>query len=106
LEKIGKGGMGTVYKGQNMQPGQFVAIKVLAGGVAANEVLRLRFAQECQIARQLDHPHIVRVLDFGLDGNKPFLVMEYVDGESLGQQLECASSPRWARPWTGRTSAS
>jgi serine/threonine protein kinase len=88
LEKIGKGGMGTVYKGQNLQPGQFVAIKVLAGGVAANEVLRLRFAQECQIARQLDHPHIVRVLDFGLDGNKPFLVMEYVDGESLGQRLE------------------
>src|SRR5258708_23991557 len=81
LEKIGKGGMGTVYKGQNLMPGQFVAIKVLAGGVAANEVLRMRFAQECQIARQLDHPHLVRVLDFGLDGNKPFLVMAYVDGE-------------------------
>jgi serine/threonine protein kinase len=87
LEKIGKGGMGTVYKGQNLQPRQFVAIKVLAGGVAASEVMRLRFAQECQIARQLDHPHIVRVLDFGLDGNKPFLVMEYVDGESLGERL-------------------
>jgi serine/threonine protein kinase len=48
----------------------------------------MRFAQECQVTRKLNHPNIVRVLDFGLDGNKPFLVMEYVPGENLGERLE------------------
>jgi eukaryotic-like serine/threonine-protein kinase len=88
LAKIGAGGMGTVYKGKNPATGQFVAVKVLSGDGASSEVLRLRFAQECQVARRLDHPHIVRVLDFGLDGSRPYLVMEYVEGESLGGRLE------------------
>jgi serine/threonine protein kinase len=88
LEKIGKGGMGTVYKGQDPTTGRIVAVKVVGGEVAADPVLRMRFAQECQIARKLDHPHAVQVLDFGLDGTKPYLVMEYVDGESLGERLE------------------
>jgi serine/threonine protein kinase len=88
VEKISTGGMGTVYKAQSLLAGQFVAIKVLANVGAADEVVRMRFAQECQVARNLNHPHIVRVLDYGLDGSRPFLVMEYVDGESLGQRLE------------------
>jgi serine/threonine protein kinase len=88
LNKIGHGGMGAVYKGLDPQTGQVVAIKVIRGEVAADPVLRLRFAQECQVTRKLVHPHIVRVLDFGLAGSTPFLVMEYVDGESLGERLE------------------
>ena len=88
LEKIGDGGMGTVYKGHNPLTNKYVAVKVVTKGVLSNEVLRMRFAQECQVARRLDHPNIVRVLDFGLEGTKPFLVMEYVDGESLGQRIQ------------------
>jgi serine/threonine protein kinase len=88
LEKIGTGGMGAVYKAQNPSTGALVAIKVLTGAGASNEVVRMRFAQECQVARKLDHPHIVRVLDFGLDGYRPYLVMEHVQGESLAQRLE------------------
>lgn len=88
LDKIGEGGLGTVYKGRDALSGKVVAIKVMPEGLVADEVLRMRFAQECQVARKLDHPHIVRVQDFGLDGNKPFLVMEYVVGESLGARLE------------------
>jgi serine/threonine protein kinase len=80
--------MGTVYKGQDPTTGRIVAIKLVGSEVAADPVLRMRFAQECQAARKLDHPHAVQVLDFGLDGTRPFLVMEYVDGESLGQRLE------------------
>jgi eukaryotic-like serine/threonine-protein kinase len=87
LEKIGDGGMGTVYKGHNPLTNKYVAVKVVTKGVLGNEVLRMRFAQECQVARRLDHPNIVRVLDFGLEGTRPFLVMEYVDGESLGQRI-------------------
>ena len=84
LDKIGKGGMGTVYKAQDPTTGRIVAVKVVGGEVAADPVLRMRFAQECQVARKLDHPNAVQVLDFGLDGTKPYLVMEYIDGESLG----------------------
>ncbi len=88
LEKIGRGGMGTVYRSQDPDTGRPLAVKVLPGEVADDPVLRMRFAQECQVARKLNHPNIVRVLDFGLDGTKPFLVMEFVDGETLGQCLE------------------
>jgi serine/threonine protein kinase len=88
LEKIGKGGMATVYKAADPFTGQLLAIKVLPASVTEHPVLRMRFAQECQVARNLRHPNIVRVLEFGLEGSRPFLVMEYVDGESLGQRLE------------------
>ncbi len=88
LEKVGVGGMGSVYKAENPMTGKLVAIKVVTNAVLADEVARMRFAQECQVARGLNHPNIVTVLDFGLDGSKPYLVMEYVDGESLGQRLE------------------
>jgi hypothetical protein len=76
-----------VYKGQDPATGDVVAVKLLASELVNNE-WRMRFAQECQVTRALHHPHIVRVLDFGLDGSKAYLVMEYVDGVSLGQRLE------------------
>jgi len=88
LEKIGKGAQGTVYKAQHARIQQIVAIKVIPSDVVADSVKRLRFAQECQVSSQLNHPHIVRVLDYGLDGTKPYLAMEYVDGEDLGQRLD------------------
>ncbi|MCI0738088.1 MAG: serine/threonine protein kinase [Gemmataceae bacterium] len=88
IERIGKGGQATVYKGKNPQNEEFVAVKVLPGALASDSVQSLRFAQEAKVTRRLNHPHIVRVLDFGLDGAKPFLVMEFVDGESLGQKLD------------------
>src|SRR6266446_8037064 len=88
LEKIAKGSTGTVFKASDPRTGAVVAVKVIPQEVVANEILRLRFAQECQVTRQLVHPHIVRVLDFGLDGLKAYMVMEYVDGESVGDRLE------------------
>jgi eukaryotic-like serine/threonine-protein kinase len=88
LKVLGTGSGGTVYLGQGLSTGKPVAIKVISGKVLADPVLRLRFAKECRVARKLDHPHIVQVLDFGLDGNTPYLVMEYLDGGSLGQRLD------------------
>jgi serine/threonine protein kinase len=88
IEQIARCGMGAVYKGRNPLSGQLVAIKLLPPEATENEVVRLRFAQECQVARKLIHPDIVHVLDFGVDGLRPFLVMEYVEGETLGQRLE------------------
>src|SRR5262249_47500521 len=64
------------------------AVKVMPPHMAQNAVLVKRFEQEFRAARQLDHPNIVRALDFGEHASMPYLVMEFVEGESLGQRLE------------------
>lgn len=88
LEKIAEGGMGAVFKARSRATGDLVAIKVLPPTTARNPVLMKRFEHEYRAAAALDHPHIVRALDFCGTGTAPFLVMEYVDGESLGAKVE------------------
>jgi serine/threonine protein kinase len=85
LEKIGRGGMGTIYRGRHRFSGQLVAVKVLAPSAAADPVLRKRFEQEFLAASRLHHPHIVQGLDLGLAHDPPYLVMEFVEGPNLGQ---------------------
>src|SRR5262245_23420668 len=87
LRNLGQGAMGVVYKGHCPVRNTPVAIKVVPERILSNPELRLRFAQECRLARKLDHPHIVRVLDFGLDKSRAYLVMEFVEGETLGDRL-------------------
>ncbi|MCS7046704.1 MAG: serine/threonine protein kinase [Gemmataceae bacterium] len=88
LSKIAVGGMGTVWKGRHRITGAIVAIKVVPPHLLSNQVFLKRFEQEYSAARELDHPNIVKALDFGREGNVPYLVMEYVEGESLGQRLD------------------
>jgi serine/threonine protein kinase len=88
VEKIAEGGMGTIYKGRHRETGQVVALKLMPAHLAANKVMLKRFEQEFRAASLLNHPNIVRALDFGEDGQTPYLVMEFVEGESLGQKLE------------------
>jgi serine/threonine protein kinase len=88
FEKIAEGGMGTVYKARERDSGQVVAIKVVPPQVAKNPVLMKRFEQEYNVASSLNHPNMVRALDFGCHDSTPYLVMEFVDGESLGQKIE------------------
>src|SRR5262245_55472565 len=88
MEKIAEGGMGAIYKARHRQTGQPVAIKVMPAHMATNPVLLKRFEQEFRAASRLDHPNIVRALDYGEVGSSPYLVMELVEGESLGQKLE------------------
>ena len=88
IAKIAEGGMGAVYKARNPANGELVAIKVLPPITAKNPVLLKRFEQEYKVAAALDHPHIVRAIEFCGVGTAPFLVMEYVDGESLGAKIE------------------
>src|SRR6266446_5072477 len=88
LEKIAEGGMGAIYKGRHRQTGQVVAIKVMPAHMASNPVLLKRFEQEFRAASRLDHPNVVRALDYGDSGASPYLVMEFVEGESLGKKLE------------------
>ncbi|MFO0970447.1 MAG: serine/threonine-protein kinase [Gemmataceae bacterium] len=88
VEKVAEGGMGTVYKGRHAVSGEYVAVKVIPKHLAGNTVFLRRFEKEYNAAKALDHPNIVRALDFGREGDLPYLVMEFVEGESLGQRLE------------------
>jgi eukaryotic-like serine/threonine-protein kinase len=88
VEKIAEGGMGIVYKARHWKTNQIVAIKVLAKEIAGNPVVLKRFEQEFRVASKLNHDHIVKVIEYCATGNSPFIVMEYVDGESLGDRLE------------------
>jgi eukaryotic-like serine/threonine-protein kinase len=88
LAMIAEGGMGTVYKGRHRGTGEIVAIKIVPTTAARNPTLLKRFEREFTAARGLDHPNIVKAIEFDGECPTPFLVMEYVDGESLGQRID------------------
>jgi serine/threonine protein kinase len=88
LEKVGRGSMGTVYRARHWESKAIVAVKVMHSEIARNPVLIKRFEQEFRISRRLDHPHIVKVMEFCGSAPQPYLVMEFIDGESLMDRLE------------------
>ena len=88
LAKIAEGGMGAVYKARSVITGDIVAIKIVPSETAKNPILLKRFEQEFRAASLLDHPNIVKAIEYCGTGPSPFLVMEFVDGESLGQRVE------------------
>ncbi len=97
LSPLGKGGMGAVFLGEHMRIGRQVAIKVLNSELASSADFLERFEREAIAAGRLDHPNCVPVTDSGhLDNGTAYLVMEYVDGESLGAMLKKAGS--WVEP--------
>jgi serine/threonine protein kinase len=87
VERIGRGGMGSVYRAINKDNGGVVAVKILKPDLARNPTLLGRFLQEFRSTIKLDHPNIVRALDAGTDGVFTYLVMEFVEGQSLGKML-------------------
>jgi len=92
LEKIGQGGMATVYRGLHAELDRHVAIKVLAGALPTTPELIQRFQREAKTIATLRHPNIVQVYDFGpLDGTY-YLAMEYVEGSDLAAEMR----RRWA----------
>jgi serine/threonine-protein kinase len=84
---LGKGGMGEVYRADDLALDQPVALKFLPEALALNEDALARFRNEVRIARQVSHPNVCRVYDMGEMEGQYFLSMEYVDGEDLGSLL-------------------
>jgi len=80
--RLGRGGMGTVYVAHDPVLGRMVAIKVFAGDLDVPDA-RERFSREARASAALNHPNIVTVYDFGEYGSQPYIVMEYVPGETL-----------------------
>jgi serine/threonine protein kinase len=87
-EKIAEGGMGTIWRGLHRQTGEVVAVKIVPASMANNAVLQKRFEQEFKAAEKLSHPNIVRAIEYGHEGSTPYIVMEFVPGESIGQRIE------------------
>ena len=85
--RIGHGAMGTVLLARDTVLGRVVAVKVLADNLAADDTFRRRFLQEARLAARLCHPNVVQVFDVGDDGARPFLVMEYVEGETVTEHF-------------------
>ena len=86
-EELGHGGMGTVYRARHLKLGRDVAVKFLKPEVAANAEARERFEREAQSLALIDHPHVVRVYDFGTEDGETYLVMELVHGGAVSQRL-------------------
>jgi ligand-binding sensor domain-containing protein/tRNA A-37 threonylcarbamoyl transferase component Bud32 len=88
VEKIGSGGMATIYKAQDtLDKSETVAIKVLREDLSADENYRKRFKQEAAIIDQLDHPNIVKVLERGQYKQKLYIVMELLRGKTLAKKI-------------------
>ena len=86
LAQIAGGGMAVVYKAHDTILNRVVAVKVLRDSFAQDIDFRTRFQHEAQSAANLGHPNIVTVYDYGQDGAQSYIVMEYVEGETLGSR--------------------
>ncbi len=93
LEQIGAGGMGEVYKAADTRLNRTVAIKVLPPQFSENTEMRQRFEREAQTVAALNHPSICTIFDVGRQDGTDFLVMEYLEGESLAQRLTHGPMP-------------
>ena len=85
--KIGAGGMGEVYLALDTELGRTVAIKILPGALASDERRLQRFIQEARAASALNHPHILTIYEIGTTGDTHFIATEFIDGETLRQQI-------------------
>src|SRR4051794_3565831 len=87
LSPLGSGGMGDVYRARDTRLDRMVAIKVLPAELASDAQFRARFGQEARVISALDHPHICALYDVGEHDGTAFLVMQYLEGESLAARL-------------------
>jgi serine/threonine protein kinase len=94
---LGRGGMGTVYRGTHVQTAATVALKVIATNLADQERFRRRFATEVETLKRLKHPHIVQLLGYGEEQGHLFYAMEYVSGKTLSEAIRLQGSLPWSQ---------
>ena len=88
LSRLGSGGMGEVYLAEDTRLGRKVAMKFLPPESAENPHANKRLLREAQAAAKLDHPHICAIFEVGHEGSRGFIVMQYIEGETLAQRID------------------
>jgi serine/threonine protein kinase len=93
LGQLGAGGQGEVYKARDTRLNRFVAIRVLPERLSQNPALKARFEREAQTLAKLSHSHICPVFDIGQQDGTDYLVMEFLEGETLARRLDKRALP-------------
>ena len=93
VSSLGAGGMGEVYKARDTRLDRTVAVKILSANVTGNAEVKARFEREARAISQLQHPNICTLFDIGRDDGTDFLVMEYLEGETLADRLHRGALP-------------
>jgi serine/threonine-protein kinase len=86
--QLGEGGMGSIWRAEHLVLAAPVADKLIDPEIAEDEDAMARFMREAQSAATLRSPHVVQILDYGMDGKVPFMVMELLEGENLAQRIK------------------